>query len=92
MRGLPFSVDFHSFYGTFCVYPFLWKGVCIIKRLAIIMGATCGIGYELAKIMVYEDVDILAVSHNQEKLDALCEELQSLSTNKVYSLAADLSD
>lgn len=30
----------------------------------------------------------IVVSRNQEKLDALCEELQSLSTNKVYSLAA----
>jgi Short-chain dehydrogenases of various substrate specificities len=58
------------------------------KRIAIITGASGGIGKEFVKLMLQEEVDeIWAIARNQEKLSALQKELG----DKIVTISKDLS-
>jgi short-subunit dehydrogenase len=58
------------------------------KRIAIITGASGGIGKEFTKLMLQEKVDeIWAIARNQDKLTALKNELG----DKIVTIQADLS-
>lgn len=58
------------------------------KRIAIITGASGGIGKEFTKLLLQEEVDeIWAIARNQEKLTALRNELG----DKIVSVSKDLS-
>ncbi len=58
------------------------------KRIAIITGASGGIGKEFTKLMLQEEVDeIWAIARNQEKLTALRNELG----DKIITVPKDLS-
>lgn len=58
------------------------------KRIAIITGASGGIGKEFTKLMLQEEVDeIWAIARNQEKLIALKEKLG----DKITTISKDLS-
>jgi short-subunit dehydrogenase len=64
------------------------KGDVMNKRIAIITGASGGIGKEFTKLMLQEDVDeIWAIARNQEKLSALKNELG----DKIVTVSKDLS-
>lgn len=59
------------------------------KRIAIITGASGGIGREFTKVMLEEPVDeIWAIARNQRKLEALREEFGA----KVIPISKDLTD
>lgn len=58
------------------------------KRIAVITGASGGIGREFAKLLLEEDIDeIWAVARNQQKLDALKQELG----DKIITISKDLT-
>lgn len=58
------------------------------KKIAIVSGASGGIGREFAKLLLDEDIDeIWAVARNQQKLDDLKEELG----DKIITISRDLS-
>lgn len=59
------------------------------KKIAIVTGATGGIGKEFVKLLCCEDIDeIWAVARNVEKLNCLRDEFSS----KVIPISADLSN
>lgn len=57
-----------------------------MKKLAIITGASSGIGYEITKILKDEDVELLLIAQNEEKLVNISKEIKGSSI-----LALDLS-
>ncbi|HMY11575.1 MAG TPA: SDR family oxidoreductase, partial [Turneriella sp.] len=59
------------------------------KPLALITGASTGIGYEMAKILATKGFDLVVVARNAKKLKALHDELAGQA--KVTPLALDLS-
>ncbi|KOS08070.1 short-chain dehydrogenase [Flavobacterium akiainvivens] len=60
------------------------------KKLALITGASNGIGFELAKLFAKDDYDLLLVSRGQEKLEAAKKELAIFNVS-ITTFAADLS-
>jgi uncharacterized protein len=61
------------------------------NHIAIITGASIGIGYELAKLFAQEKKNLLLVARNQDKLKEVALELESKYSIKAYTLAVDLS-
>lgn len=59
------------------------------KQLAIVTGASSGIGYNLAKVFAENDFDLIIAS-NGERLDSAESDLRSLSTT-VTAIQADLA-
>lgn len=58
------------------------------KRIAIVTGASGGIGYEFTKLLLQEEVDeIWAIARNQEKLMALKKELG----DRIVTISKDLT-
>ncbi|WP_223813103.1 MULTISPECIES: SDR family oxidoreductase [Pantoea] len=60
------------------------------KKMALITGASNGIGFELAKVFARNNYDIIAVARNEGKLNAACDELRQ-SGGAVHAFSADLS-
>ena len=59
------------------------------KKIAIITGATGGLGKEFLKQILNEDIDeVWAIARNKQKLD----ELRKQYGEKVVSISIDLSD
>ena len=62
------------------------------KGLAVITGASTGIGAVYADRLAQRGYDLLLVARNQERLTDLAKKLESNTGNKVETLAADLTD
>lgn len=60
------------------------------KKVALITGASAGIGLELAKIHSEKGGDLIIVARRKDKLEQLKSELQSKYNNKVMIIAKDL--
>lgn len=60
------------------------------KKMALITGASNGIGFEIAKIFAKNHYDIVAVARNQEKLEKACAQIKQAGGN-VHAFPADLS-
>lgn len=61
------------------------------EKLALITGASNGIGYELAKIFAKNNYNLILVSRGQEKLDQTKNDLKKFDI-KVTTYSADLSE
>lgn len=61
-----------------------------MKKVALITGASSGIGKELAEIHAKDGGDLIIVARRQEKLEALKSELENAHQIKVLTIAKDL--
>lgn len=61
-----------------------------MNKTALITGATAGIGYELSKVFAKNRYNLVIVSRNRAKLDAVAGELGSLHDIQVKVIAKDL--
>jgi short-subunit dehydrogenase len=62
-----------------------------MKPLALVTGASTGIGFELAKQLAAKNIDLIIVARDLEKLNALKAVLESQHGIEVYPIAKDLS-
>ena len=63
-----------------------------IREVALITGASSGIGLELARLFATDRKDLVLVARNREKLTQIAGELQGKHKVSVNVLAADLAD
>ena len=61
------------------------------KSLALITGASSGIGLELAKCFAQDDYDVILVAEDRGGLDAAAAEMRGLGSGSVETIVADLS-
>jgi short-subunit dehydrogenase len=62
-----------------------------MKEIAIITGASSGIGYEIAKLFAVEHIDLLIVARDGQKLLHIKKTFEEQYKIKVYTVATDLS-
>ncbi|ONI47220.1 short-chain dehydrogenase [Candidatus Epulonipiscioides saccharophilum] len=62
-----------------------------MKKVALITGASSGIGLELAKIHAYKGGDLILVARHMDKLKKVAELIDSKCQAKVHCIAKDLS-
>ena len=62
------------------------------EKYAIVTGASCGIGYELAKILARDGKNIVVIARSRDQLEDLKREIENKHGTKVKVLAKDLSD
>ena len=62
------------------------------KGIALITGASTGIGAIYADRLADRGYDLILVARNQSRLDALAERLKSTTGRSVETIAADLND
>lgn len=60
------------------------------RELALITGASSGIGFDLAQVMA-PDFDLIITARNQKKLEELAQQLESRHGNHVHVMPADLA-
>jgi short-subunit dehydrogenase len=63
-----------------------------MNKVALITGASNGIGLELAKLFAADKIDVLLVARSESKMQALAESLRAAHGTKVWVLAIDLSE
>ncbi len=63
-----------------------------MNPIAIITGASAGIGRATAELLARNDFDVIITGRRAEKLESLEEEIQSKTTADVLSLAFDIRD
>ncbi len=61
------------------------------EKTALITGATGGIGYEFCQLFAHDQINLVLVARNQEKLNQLSEQLKTDYGIKIYILALDLT-
>ncbi len=62
------------------------------EKYAIVTGASCGIGYELAKILAKDGKNVVVIARSRDQLEDLKKEIENKYGTKVKVLAKDLSD
>ena len=62
------------------------------KKLALVTGASQGVGAEIADILASQGWNLVVVARSQQKLDALKENLEKKYQVQVFTCPADLSD
>jgi short-subunit dehydrogenase len=62
-----------------------------MKEVAIITGASGGIGYELALLFAQQKIDILIVARNSHKLEKIKLSIEKTYNINVFIVATDLS-
>ena len=62
-----------------------------MKEVAIITGASGGIGYEIALLFAKRKIDVLIVARNKQKLNDIKLEIEQQFKINVYCVATDLS-
>jgi short-subunit dehydrogenase len=61
------------------------------SKIALITGATGGIGSELCRYLARDQINLVLVARNQQKLQQLSEQLQSEYGIKTHTMALDLA-
>ena len=61
------------------------------SQVALVTGASSGIGWEFAKILAQDGYDLVLVARNRKKLEELKSQIEGASKVKVAVLAKDLS-
>jgi hypothetical protein len=61
-------------------------------RYALVTGASCGIGYELAKLFARDGKSLVVVARSQDGLEELRREVEAKYTSNVIVLPKDLSN
>lgn len=61
-------------------------------RLALVTGASSGIGYELARVLAREGFDLVVAARRRDKLSELCRRLHQEHGIKARPIEADLSE
>jgi len=59
--------------------------------LALVTGASSGIGRDICKVLANKGYDIIAVARNKDRLNSLKEEIESKTERKVYVKEVDLT-
>jgi uncharacterized protein len=62
------------------------------EKYAIVTGASCGIGYELAKILARDGKNIVVIARSRDQLEDLKRDIENKHGTKVKVLAKDLAD
>src|SRR5688572_12783527 len=62
-----------------------------VRKIALVTGASSGIGWEFAKILAKNEIDVILVARNASKLQELADEVQKLGV-KAHVFATDLTD
>ena len=62
-----------------------------MKEIALITGASSGIGYEIAKLFAADKTDLLIVARSENKLLEIKKEFEAQFRVNVFTVAADLS-
>lgn len=62
-----------------------------MKEIALITGASTGIGFEIAKLFAADNINLLIVSRDKQKLLKIKDEFENQYKIDVYTLAIDLS-
>ena len=62
-----------------------------MKEIALITGASSGIGYEIAKLFAADKTDLLIVARNEKKLLEIKNEFEDQFKIDVFTVTADLS-
>lgn len=62
-----------------------------MKEIALITGASSGIGYEIAKLFAADKTDLLIVARSENKLLEIKKEFEEQFKVNVFTVAADLS-
>lgn len=62
-----------------------------MQEIALITGASTGIGFEIAKLFAIENINLLIVSRDKQKLLNIKDEFENQYKIDVYTLATDLS-
>src|SRR5258705_1117878 len=61
-------------------------------KMALVTGASAGLGTELAKLFAKDGHDVVLVARRRERLDALADELGKAHGVRAHVIAADLAD
>jgi len=67
-------------------------GVIYMKSVALVTGATSGIGKAIVELLLLENIDVIALGRNQEKLDQLSIDMKDKGKAKLTLVVGDLSD
>jgi short-subunit dehydrogenase len=62
-----------------------------MKEVAIITGASSGIGYEIAQLFAQQKINVLIVARNKNKLEQMKNSMEKQFNITVYCVATDLS-
>jgi NAD(P)-dependent dehydrogenase (short-subunit alcohol dehydrogenase family) len=63
-----------------------------MQKVAIVTGATSGIGKAILELLLNDHIDVIALGRNQNRLDQLAIEMSEIKSAKLTLVLGDLSD